>query len=143
MQVCEVMTRRAECISPDANLQEAAERMRELDIGALPVCDHDRLTGMLTDRDIILRSVSEGHDPQTDRVKDNMTPQIIYCFEDDDITQAAELMSSRQVRRLPVLDHDKHLVGILALGDLAVESGVQQLAGDTLENVSQPSSPKR
>jgi len=143
MQVCEVMTKRAECISPKANLQQAAERMKELDVGALPVCDNDRLTGMLTDRDIILRCVCEGHDPRADRVGDTMTPKIIYCFEDDDVTKAVDLMIAKQVRRLPVLNHDKRLVGMLALGDLAVESGAQQLAGNALEGVSKPSSPKR
>jgi CBS domain-containing protein len=143
MQVSEVMTRKAECIAPEANLQKAAQRMKALDIGALPVCDHDRLTGMLTDRDIILRCVSEGHDPKQDRVRDAMTRQIVYCFEDDDVTRAAELMKSKQVRRLPVLNRGKRLVGILALGDLAVETGVGQLAGQALEGLSQPSSPKR
>lgn len=143
MYVNEVMTRRAECTRPDATLQEAAGRMKALEIGSLPVCDKDRLVGMVTDRDITVRSVSKGHDPRTDRVRDVMTPQVYYCFEDEDVADAAQRMRERQVRRLPVVDRNKRLTGMLALGDLAVEAGNDQLAGSTLEGISEPSSPKR
>jgi len=143
MRVNEVMTRDAECIRSDASLQEAAERMKELDVGALPVCDDDQLVGVLTDRDIAVRSVCAGDNPRAKRVRDTMTPQVFYCFDDDDVTKAAELMRAKQVRRLPVLNHDKRLVGIVALGDLAVESGAEQLAGHALEGISTPSSPER
>jgi CBS domain-containing protein len=143
MQVSEVMTRDAECIGPDATLQQAAEKMKSLDVGSLPVCDNDRLVGMLTDRDITVRSVSDGHDPRTDRVRDAMTPKVIYCSEDQDVTEAARLMKENQVRRLPVLNRDKRLVGIVSLGDLAVETHDEQLAGSTLEAVSEPSRPNR
>ena len=143
MQVNEVMTRDAECTGPDATLKEAAERMKALDVGSLPVCDSDQLVGVLTDRDITIRSVAEGHDPRTDRVRDAMTPQVHYCFEDDDVTKAAKLMREKQVRRLPVLNKSKRLVGIVALGDLAVEAGTGQLAGQALEGISKPSSPTR
>ena len=143
MQVSEVMTRNAECTRPEATLQEAAERMKALDVGSLPVCDNDHLVGVLTDRDITVRCVAEGRDPRTDHVRDAMTPQVHYCFEDDDVTDAAELMREKQVRRLPVLNHDKRMVGIVALGDLAVEDGNEQLAGHALEGISEPSSPLR
>jgi CBS domain-containing protein len=143
MQVNEVMTRDAECTGPNATLKEAAERMKALDVGSLPVCDSDQLVGVLTDRDITVRSVAEGHDPRTDRVRDAMTPEVYYCFEDDDVTKAAELMREKQVRRLPVLNKSKRLVGIVSLGDLAVEAGTEQLAGQALEGISEPSSPMR
>ena len=143
MQVNEVMTRDAECTGPDATLKEAAERMKALDVGSLPVCASDHLVGVLTDRDITVRSVAEGHDPRTDRVRDAMTPEVYYCFEDDDVTRAAELMGEKQVRRLPVLNNSKRLVGIVSLGDLAVEAGNEQLAGQALEGISEPSSPTR
>ena len=141
MQVNNVMTRGAECTRPDATLHEAAARMKALDVGALPVCDNDRLVGMLTDHDITVRSVSDGHDPRSDHVRDAMTPGVFYCFEDQDVTEAAELMKAKQVRRLPVLNRDKRLTGIVSLGDLAVEAGDKKLAGAALEGVSEPSTP--
>jgi len=143
MQVNELMTQNAECIRPDATLQHAAERMKTLDVGSLPVCESDRLVGVLTDRDIVIRCVSEGHDPRTDRVRDVMTPDIVYCFEDNDVADVAALMSRNQIRRLPVLNRAKRLVGIVSLGDLAVEAGVEQVAANALEGISEPSSPVR
>jgi len=143
MRVQEMMTRRAECTRPDATLQEAAERMNTLEIGSLPVCDNDRLVGILTDRDITVRSVAQGHDSRTDSVRDAMTPRVFYCFEDQDVTEAAEIMRLNQVRRLPVLNADKRLTGIVSLGDLAVESGNEQVVGEALEGISEPSSPQR
>jgi CBS domain-containing protein len=140
MQVNQVMTRRAECIGPDATLHEAAERMKTLDVGSLPVCDHDRLVGMLTDRDITVRSVSDGHDPRKDHVRDAMTPKVVYCFEDQDVAEAAKLMQEKQIRRLPVLTRDKRLAGIVSLGDLAVEAGDERLVGQALGGISVPSS---
>ena len=144
MQVKEVMTRGVECMRPDATLQEAARKMRELDVGPLPVCgDNDRLVGMLTDRDITVRAVAEGQDPKSALVRDIMTPSIIYCFEDQDVTEAARLMKENQIRRLVVLNRNKRLVGIVSLGDLAVETGDEELAGKTLEEVSEPARPRR
>ncbi|MBI2807514.1 MAG: CBS domain-containing protein [Planctomycetes bacterium] len=143
MQVSDVMTRNAECIRPDSTLQQAAERMRALDVGSLPVCEDDRLVGVLTDRDITVRCVADSHDPRRDTVRDAMTPYVYHCQEDNDVAEAAELMREKQVRRLPVLDHDHRLVGIIALGDLAVEEGGEPLAGHALEGISTPSSPIR
>jgi len=138
MQVKDVMTKGAECVGPDATLQEAARKMKGLDVGPLPVCDNDRLVGMLTDRDITVRAVAEGKDPRSTRVREAMTEGIYYCFEDDDVADAAKLMRERQVRRLVVLNPDKRMAGIVSLGDLAVETGDEHLAGKTLEHVSQP-----
>jgi CBS domain-containing protein len=144
MQVKEIMTRGVECTRPSATLQEAARKMRELDVGPLPVCgDNDRLVGMLTDRDITVRAVAEGQDPKTARVQDTMTPNILYVFEDQDVTEAARLMKENQIRRLVVLNRDKRLIGIVSLGDLAVDTRDEELAGSTLEAVSAPAAPGR
>jgi len=138
MNISEVMTRGAECVRPDATLKEVAQRMKELDIGCVPVCDQDRLIGMITDRDIAVRSVAAGHDPNIDRVRDVMTSGILWCFEDQEIAEVAEFMRDKQVRRLPVLNRSKRLVGIISLGDLAVAVGDECLAGHTLEGISEP-----
>jgi len=144
MQVKEVMTRRVECTRPDASLQEAAAKMKCLDVGLLPVCGHDdRLAGMISDRDITVRSTAEGASPAQVRVGDVMTPEVLYCFEDASVEDAALLMKQKQVRRLVVLDQDKRLVGIVSLGDLAVETRDEQLAGGTLEAVSEPALARR
>lgn len=139
MNVNSVMTKGAECASPSTSLQEAARKMKTLDVGSLPVCgDGDRLVGVLTDRDIAVRAVAEGLDAKTTQAKDVMTPDVVYCFEDQDVRDAAKLMQDRQVRRLVVLDRDKRLVGIVSLGDLAVEVRDDSLTGKTLEHVSEP-----
>jgi CBS domain-containing protein len=132
------MTRGVQCVEPDTILQEAADQMRTLQVGMLPVCSKDRLVGMLTDRDITVRSTAEGWDPWTIKVRDAMTPEVIYCFQDQDVAEAAGLMKEKQVRRLVVLNRDKRLVGIVSLGDLAVATGDDALAGKTLEAVSEP-----
>ena len=138
MQVRELMTRGVQCVRPNDTVQEAAQKMRDLNIGPLPICgDDDRLVGMLTDRDVTVRVVAEGLDPWTCKVRDVMTPNIIYCLEDQDVTEAAQLMKENQIRRLVVLDENKHLTGIVSLGDLAVEGGDEELAGHTLEAVSE------
>jgi CBS domain-containing protein len=143
MRVDEVMTKGAECIAPDASLREAAGRMKDLDCGALPVCDADRLIGVLTDRDITVRSVAAGHDPKADKVRDVMTPGLVYCFDDQDAEEAAQIMREKQIRRIPVLNREKRLVGIVSLGDLALQTGDRQMAGRALEGVSEPGGPRR
>lgn len=142
MRVSEVMTRSVTCIRPEASLQEAAAKMKSLDIGPLPVCDdNNQLVGMLTDRDITVRATAEGEDPTVIRVRDVMTPEVVYCFEDDLVSEAARVMQEKQVRRLVVLDRDRRLVGIVSLGDLAVETGDEELAGQTLGEVSERARP--
>lgn len=138
MQVSDVMTTSVETIRPDSPLQEAAERMKSLDVGPLPVCDGDRLVGMITDRDITVRAVAQGFGGTMGSVRDVMTPDVVYCFEDQDVQEAAKLMQEHQIRRLVVLNRDKRLVGIVSLGDVAVETGDEKLAGTTLEKVSEP-----
>jgi CBS domain-containing protein len=144
MQVKDIMTSHAESTSPTSTLREAAQKMRDLDVGALPVCGgNDRLAGIITDRDIALRAVAEGLDPSTALVRDVMTPKIIYCYDDQDVSDAAHMMEQNQIRRLVVLNHDKRMIGILSLGDLAVDTGDEQLAGHILEAVSEPAVPQR
>ncbi|MGH7963538.1 MAG: CBS domain-containing protein [Candidatus Binatia bacterium] len=138
MQLSEVMTPRVEVIPSEATLKDAAQKMKTLDIGPVPVREGDRLVGMLTDRDITVRAVAEGRDPTTTKVREAMTPDVVYCFEDQDVKEAAKLMEEKQLRRLLVLDRDKRLVGIVSLGDLAVSSGDTKLTGETLKQVSEP-----
>jgi CBS domain-containing protein len=124
-------------------LQEAAKMMKSLDVGSLPVCDGNRLLGMLTDRDITIRATAEGRDPTTTTVRETMTEKILYCYEDQDVREAAQIMEERQIRRLPILNRDKRLVGIVSLGDLAVDSGQEQIAGEALTEISRPARPDR
>src|SRR5688500_8723242 len=137
MQVSEILTRNVETIGPDTSAREAAQRMRSMDVGSLPVCDGRTLLGMVTDRDLAIRVLAEGRDPNATPVRDAMTPDVTYAFEDDDVQRAADLMKEQQIRRLPVLDREKHLVGIVALGDIAT-TGKDRLSGDALEQISQP-----
>ena len=132
------MTPGVEVVRPEATIQEAAEKMRHLDIGPLPVCDGDRLVGLLTDRDITVRAVAEGRNPTATQVRDVMTPEVVYRYDDQDSQDAARLMEQYQIRRLPVLNRAKRLVGMVSLGDLAVHAGGQPLAGEVLEQVSAP-----
>ena len=138
MQLSEIITREVETVRPDTSAREAAQRMRSMDVGALPVCDGRRLLGMVTDRDLAIRVLAEGRDPNATPVRDAMTPDVTYAFEDDDVQRAADLMKEQQIRRLPVLDREKHLVGIVALGDIAT-TGKDRLSGDALQQISQPS----
>jgi CBS domain-containing protein len=142
MIVRDIMTRDVEVIHPDSVLQEAAGKMASLDVGSLPVCDNRRLIGVVTDRDIAIRAVAAGRDPKTTKVSEAMTPELIYCFEDEGVQEAVKLMERYQIRRLPILDREKHLVGIVALGDLATEIGNDRLSGRVLEEVSEPPKPK-
>lgn len=143
MLIREVMTEEAECTRPDATLMEAARRMRELDVGSLPVCDGDRLKGIVTDRDIVLRSVAEGHHPSETRVRDAMTEELFYAFDDQDVDELTKIMKQKQIRRVPILNREKRLVGIVSLGDLAVETDNSGQAGEALEEISEPAVPRR
>ena len=140
MQTKEFMTRNPVVVRPDATLREAAQRMRELDSGVLPICDGDRLVGMLTDRDVTVRATAEGKDPNSTAVREVMSPDVVYCFEDEDEAVAATKMEQHQLRRLAVLDRDKHLVGMVSLGDLAVHTADDRLAAEVTEAVSEPPS---
>lgn len=118
-QVAEIMTPQVCTIEPQQSLRAAAERMRELDVGALPVCEGDRILGMLTDRDVTVRAVADGMNPEECCVSDVMTPNVEFATIDQDAQEVMRLMGDKQIRRLPVVDMDKKLVGIVSLGDLA------------------------
>jgi CBS domain-containing protein len=145
MQIREIMTREVDVVPPNASIRDAAAKMKELDVGAIPVCDGQKLSGLVTDRDITVRAVAEGRDPSKTRVSDVMSSEIAYCFEDDPVEQAAKLMESKQIRRLPILDRNKQLAGIISLGDISVRtegSRQKDLAGEALEEISEPARPK-
>ncbi|SEL50580.1 CBS domain-containing protein [Stigmatella aurantiaca] len=135
----EVMTRDVGVVRPSDTVREAAQKMRDLDVGPIPVCDGQRVQGMLTDRDIVVRAIAEGMDPAQTRVADIMTKGIQYCFDDDEAEEVLERMEAQQLRRFIVVDRNKNLVGIVALGDLAGEESGQRV-GKTLEGISEPAS---
>ena len=118
MKVSKAMTKDVKIGSPSQTIREAAQAMAELDVGSLPVGDNDRLVGMITDRDIAVRAVAQGKGPDTS-VREVMSTDVKYCFDDDDLEEVAENMGDIKVRRLPVLNREKRLVGIVSLGDIA------------------------
>jgi CBS domain-containing protein/uncharacterized protein (DUF2267 family) len=141
LRVQEAMTRGVQTVTPDTTIQDAAGKMKYLDVGSIPICEGDRLVGMITDRDIAIRAAAEGLDPHTSLVKALMTPQVHYCYEDEDVRDAARHMEANQIRRLVVLDRQSKLVGILSLGDLALElegTDDEPLTAEVLERVSEP-----
>ena len=139
MRVKEIMSTDVDTVAPESTLRDAAERMNALDVGVLPVCANDRLVGVVTDRDITVRATAEGLDPFATQVVDIMSKDdLITCFEDQDVEEAARIMSDKQVRRLPVLSHDRRLVGIVSLGDLALDTADPRGSGETLKEISRP-----
>lgn len=136
--VSDIMTTDVQVIQPQESLRHAATLMQELDIGALPVCDGLRLLGMLTDRDITVYGVAQGLDPDSACVSDVMTEHIEYCTADQDTEEVMRLMGDKQVRRLPVIDADKNLVGIVSLGDLALRQSAP--IDQTVREISEPGS---
>src|SRR5215469_9379435 len=136
MQAQDLMTREVTITSPDETLRKAARRMAELDVGALPVGENDRLVGIVTDRDIAVRGIAQGKGPNA-KVRDVMTPEIKYCFCDQELDEIAANMADVQLRRLPVLNRDKRLVGILSLSDIATSDDPGQ-AVDALCGISRP-----
>ena len=141
MQLNEIMSAQVETVGPDASIMEAAQLMRDLDVGPIPVCERDQILGIVTDRDLAIRAVAEGKDPNTTKVREVMTANIVWCYEDQDVEEAARVMEDKQVRRLIVLDRDKNLAGIVSLGDLAIGTGDDRLAGEVVERVSEPIEP--
>jgi CBS domain-containing protein len=138
MKLREIMTREVEIVHPDDSLQTAAQKMRYRDVGFLPVCDGDRLIGVLTDRDIALRATAEGVDPSKSLSKEWVTNPVVYCFEDQDVDEAAQLMREHQIRRLVILGRDdRRLVGVVSLGDLATNVE-EKKSGEVLQEVSEP-----
>ena len=134
----DVMTRDVQVIGPDETIQEAARQMRKGNFGMLPVGENDRMIGAISDRDIAINAVSEGKSPGT-KVREVMSEGIVWAYEDDALDDAAKLMSKHQIRRLPIVDAGKRLVGIVALGDFAVENSDIESVGETLSEISKPS----
>jgi CBS domain-containing protein len=139
-QLKDLMSRDVQVISPDMTIEDAAKRMRDGDFGTMPVGESDRMIGTISDRDITIRGVAEGKGAGT-KVRDVMSQGITWAYEDSSVDEAAVIMSEHQVRRLPVLDRNKRLVGIVALGDLAVQRSEIQPAADALSGISRPSPP--
>lgn len=136
MKINECMTRDVRVISPDDRIERAAQLMAQIDAGVLPVSNGDRLVGMITDRDIAIRGIGEGCGPDA-RVGDIMSQEVKYCYADEDTEQVLENMAEIQVRRLPVVDKDKRLVGIVSIGDLAQEQ--EKETGEALRDIARPS----
>src|SRR5918998_4264750 len=137
MRVSEAMTRDVKLATPGQTIREVAKTMAEIDAGAMPVGENDRLIGMITDRDIAIRAVAQGKGPETP-VREVMTDHVHYCFEDEDTDDVARKMADSQVRRLPVVNRDKRLVGILSLGDVATRRDGADEAGEALSDISRP-----
>src|SRR5262245_26919353 len=136
-----MMTARIEDIPADATLMQAAEKMKLLDVGAIAVREIGRLVRMITDRDIAVRAVAARRDPKKMPVRDAMSRDIYFCYEDESVEAAAKLMEERQIRRLPVFDRSERAIGMVSLGDLAVRNQDDRLSGEVLERVSKPSQP--
>jgi CBS domain-containing protein len=139
MKVHEVMTDRPHVVRPEATLQEAASMMQVMDVGPLPVSDDEgRLVGMITDRDITVRGTAVGRAPDTAKVRDVMSADVAYVYEDQSVKEAARVMRQRQIRRLPVLNRSRRLVGIISLADIALSDVDEDLTAGTLEEISKP-----
>ena len=133
----DVMSRDVKLVAPDTTIREAAQQMRDGDFGMLPVAENDRMIGAISDRDIAIRAIADDKGPAT-TVREVMSEGICWAYEDDSVEQAATIMSERQVRRLPVVDRDKRLVGIVSLGDFAVDSTDIEPAAEALSGISEP-----
>lgn len=134
--ISQIMTRDVQVLPPSSTVQQAAEQMGKLDVGAIPVCDGKQLVGMITDRDIAVRSSAKGQDPKTTKVSEVMSPDVSWCFEDASLADVTRTMQDKQLRRIPIVDRNKQLVGIVALADLANSSASDQTKSDGLEGVS-------
>jgi CBS domain-containing protein len=135
MQVKEAMHTGVECVEPDTPVSTIAKKMRDLDIGAIPVCEKDHLVGMITDRDITCRAVAKGTDLSKVTAGDVMTKGIIYCRDTEDLQDAIHIMEDKQIRRMPAIDENKRMVGMLSLGDIS-HAASQALTGEVLKAVS-------
>jgi len=138
MKLSDVMHRNVEVISGDTTVREAAQKMCNLDVGSLPVCANDQIAGLVTDRDLVVRSLARGDDPGKARVVDVMTKDVEWCFEDDSIDDASRKMCERQIQRLIVLNRDKKLVGIVSLADLVRAKGNAPAVTHVVEEIKSP-----
>ena len=137
MLISDVMTRDVDLIGPGTTLKEAACRMRDRDVGSLPVAESDRLVGMVTDRDIVVKGVADARDAGSTTAREVMSTNVLYCFDDQSVEDVLANMGDVQVRRLPVVDRDKKLVGIVSIGDLA-KKGSAKKTGEALKDISKP-----
>ena len=137
MKISEIMSRNVECIEPDTSIKDAAEKMRSIDVGFLPVCEDGHIIGTLTDRDITIRHVADGQNPYRVKARDILTPNVFYCFEDQDIEEVGRYMQQHEVRRVLIFDLTEQLVGIVSLGDISKAVGEQHLAGETLKEIAE------
>jgi CBS domain-containing protein len=137
MKISEIMTRRVECIEPDASIKDAAEKMRALDVGFLPVCEGDKPIGTLTDRDITIRHVADGQNPYRVKARDIMTPNVFFCYQDQDVEEVAKFMQKNEVRRVVICDRRGQLAGVVSLGDVSKAAGEERLAGETLRDIAE------
>lgn len=135
MNIQECMSKDVKIASPDQSIRDAAQTMKEIDAGFLPIGENDRLVGMITDRDIALRGVGAGKGPDTP-IRDVMSKEVLYCFEDESIETVSQKMAKQQVRRMPVLNRDKRLVGIISLGDISQQDGSG--CAEALSSISSP-----
>ena len=142
IRVGEVMTRGVRSLAPSDSLQLAAQAMAELNVGVIPICEGGRVVGMVTDRDIVLRGVAQGLPAQGTLLRQVMSPQVETCHEEDTLDDATQQMEEGKIRRLPVLDRQGQLVGILSLGDVATK-GDSYEAGVALSDISEPAAPDR
>lgn len=142
MQVKEIMSREVESVGLDTTLVKVAEMMKTHDIGMLPVRNGDALVGLITDRDITLRATANGLPPEKTRSRDIMTTQVIHCFEDEDIEQAGKMMQENKIRRLPVINRERRLVGVISMGDIALATDKSNLVYAAVQNISTPDAPK-
>lgn len=142
-RISEIMTRDVRCVAPDDSLQLAAKAMDELNVGSLPVWDGQNLIGMVTDRDITIRGVATGKQVDSAPVSEVMSTDVQCCFDDEQIGDVMEKMRDSQIRRVPVMDRQNRLVGMVSLGDLATKIDSDQAVERTLENISEPSEPNR
>lgn len=141
MKVRDIMTANVEAVGPETDLVTIARRMKELNVGSLPVVENDQLVGIITDRDIVIRGVANGLSLQEAQVRNYLTPNPTTVTPDADAREAAELMGREQIRRLPVVEGGR-LVGMLAIGDVAVDVGKDRLVGDALQQISEPAQPR-
>jgi CBS domain-containing protein len=129
MKAKDLMTPGVECISPEAELQDVAIKMKTMDVGFLPVCESDRLAGTITDRDIVLRVIAEGRDPKTMKAREVMTPAVFWCYEDQSVDEVADFMAHKEIRRILVVDGTKRLTGVISIGDLAKRGNAEKAGG--------------
>ena len=136
MKIREIMNQKVECADPTLPISQAAEEMRDLDIGFLPICENDKLIGTVTDRDITTKSVAQGGDRRLAPVSEIMRPEVFYCYEDQDVEEVARYMQEKEVRRMVILSRDKKLIGVVSLGDIAKLSVEREVAGETLGKIA-------